>query len=204
MRRRRRRRHHLGRLRRRRARLLLREVLLRHLVLLLLLLLLPEGRVVGRQAVAQRGRGVQEAVLLFRGGLCCSEKKSFKPAFSYNSIDGLTPRRAGLADDVDVGDGEDSLPVADAAVEPVAVDAPGQRHHLTWKRRDLYIQCSCRGPSNLWLAAMYASTFDQRELHRRLRVKVELDLGLPLLVPLRGGGGRGGRRVRRPLVGPDG
>ena len=72
--RRRRRRHHLGRLRRRRARLLLREVLLRHLVLLLLLLLLPEGRVVGRQAVAQRGRGVQEA-MLFGGGLCCSGKK---------------------------------------------------------------------------------------------------------------------------------
>ena len=54
------------------------------------------------------------------------------PAFTYNSIDGLTPRRARLADDVDVGDGEDSLPVADAAVEPVAVDAAGQRHHLAW------------------------------------------------------------------------
>ena len=43
-------------------------------------------------------------------------------------------------------------------------------------------------------------TFDKGELHRRLRVKVELDLGLPLLEPLRG---RGGRRGRRLLVGSE-
>ena len=105
----------------------------------------------------------------------------------------LTPRESRLTRDVHVRHGKDALPVPDATVEPVPVDASGQGHHLACRSKfvkDGYYDYKFR----------QCGTFDQRELHGRLRVKVELDLALPLLVPLQGRG-RGGSRIRRPFVG---